>query len=910
MTSKKSKETDHNAVQAPPALANGSLEVITTHINADFDAVASMIAAGKLYPNALMVFPGSQEKNLRNFFIQSMIYLFNVAKVKDVDMEKVKRLILVDTRQPGRIGPLEKILSNEDLSIHIYDHHPGTPEDLKGEYEVIHQVGANATLMTEILKEQGVELTPEEATVLALGIYEDTGSFTFRSTTTRDFMAAAELLNQGADLNTVSEMLTRELTVNQVDLLNELIKSAKTHIINGVEVVITEAITSEYIDEMAVLVHKMMDIQNLQVLFAVVEMDGRVYMVCRSRLPTVNVGEIAQAMGGGGHESAAAATIKMTLPQAIITLNRVLNQYLGPTRTARTVMSYPVISVTPDSSLKDARKMLVRYDINVLLIVDETQNIKGFISMQNVEKALLHGLTSYPVRDLMTTEFEVVGPDATFQEIQSVIVEQKQRILPVAENGKPIGVITRTDLLNILASETNMPGSAISETADQAIGRTKKILNLLNERLPKPIVNLLADLGRTADSLEYNAFAVGGFVRDLILRLNNLDIDVVVEGDAIRFAEVFAKTRPEVRVRQHRKFNTAVLIFPDDFKIDVTTARMEYYESPAALPVVESSSLRLDLYRRDFTINTLAVSLNSKGFGTVIDYFRGLKDIKDGYIRVLHNLSFVDDPTRVFRAIRFEQRFGFKIGKLTTNLIQNAVKNDFFSRLSGKRLSGEIRMILQEEDPGPAAARMAEFDLLKFIQPGIVYDRRTSDVFRRIKKVRDWFDLTYISEPYEAWLIYLMGLLDGLGRMEMSGLCKRLALRKHEIKVLVEEKPQADMAMKWLHRKKNIRPSEIYKLLSTLSNESVLFMMAKTTKDEATRAMADFFTRLRRLKTDISGKDLIDMGLSPGPDFKTILDGLLEARINGIVNNREEELEFIHRFYLTPNPLERERDDS
>lgn len=878
-------------------LPDGGLEIITTHMNADFDAVASMIAAGKLYPNATMVFPGSQEKNLRNFFVQSMIYLFNVAKVKDIDMEKVKRLILVDTRQADRIGPLEKILKNENLEIHIYDHHPDAPGDLKGGLEVLSLTGANASIMTEILDAKDIPLSPEEATVLALGIYEDTGAFTFRSTTTRDYLAAARLLEQGADLNVVAEMISRELTADQVALLYELIRSVQVHNISGIEIMITQATTEQYVDELAVLVHKMMDMQNMNVLFALVNMEGRIYMVARSRIPQVNVAEAAQEFGGGGHPSAAAATIKeMTMTQCTAKLLRTLSFTLGPVRTARDIMAYPVISVLPEGRLADARELMVRYDINVLLVVNNEGVIQGYISRQNVSKALYHGLPGYPVSEFMTTEFEVIEPEATFSDIQSLIVEQKQRIVPVVQDGHAVGVITRTDLLNILTSETKVPGFLVDDSSGVK-GRTKKIYSLMRERLPRKIVDLLADLGKTADSLNYNAYAVGGFVRDLFLRQDNLDIDIVIEGDAIHFAEYYASNNSEIRVRPHKKFNTAVLIFPDGFKVDVTTARLEYYEHPAALPIVEGGSIQMDLYRRDFTINTLTVSLSERNFGTVIDYFRGLKDLKDGYIRVLHNLSFVEDPTRVFRAIRFEQRFGFRIGKLTMSLIHNAVKHDFFLKLSGKRLAGEIRLILLEDDPAPAVLRMAGFNLLKFIHPGLSFGKKQVDLFRNINRVKDWFRLTYLKEEFDSWILYLMALLNGLTRMEMVEVCRKLRLLKRATQILVEEKPLADRALGWFTRSKNIRPNSVYDRLHGMSVESILFMIARTKQEQATLEMINYLTKYRYVRPELTGNDLKKMGFSPGPKFKEILDKILAARLNGELTTKVEEIEFVRKNY-------------
>ena len=224
-----------------------------------------------------------------------------------------------------------------------------------------------------------------------------------------------------------------------------------------------------------------------------------------------------------------------------------------------------------------------------------------------------------------------------------------------------------------------------------------------------------------------------GFVRDLFLYRPNEDIDIVIEGDGIAFAKKFA-AGVGARIHSYAKFGTAVIIFPDGFKIDVASARLEYYKFPAALPIVEMSSIRLDLFRRDFTMNTLAIQLNADKFSTLIDFFSAQRDIKEKVIRVLHNLSFVEDPTRVFRALRFEQRFGFSIGKLTAGLIENAVKMDFFKRLSGRRVFTEIRLILEEENPTPAIVRLHDYQLLKVIHASISLDNELISLLKFNKR--------------------------------------------------------------------------------------------------------------------------------------------------------------------------------
>ncbi len=860
-----------------------------------------MVAAKKLYPNATLVFAGSQERNLRDFFVRSSLYFLNFARIKDINLEDVKRLILVDTRQAGRIGRFAELFPNDDVEVHIYDHHPAAPDDLQGTVEIVRPVGATVSILTEIIRERGIPLTPDEATIMALGIYEDTGSFTFSSTTPADFEAAKFLLEQGANLNTVAEMLTRELTADQVALLNDLIRNATTVNVSGIEVVIARAVASQYVGDFAVVAHKFMDMENIQVLFALAQMEERVFVVGRSRLGEVNVGEILAELGGGGHAFAASATIKaMPLVQVEEELRKLLESHIRPRRTARDLMSFPVMSVTPETTLAEAHRFMTLHNINALPVIDQN-DLKGLISRQIVEKAIFHGLENLPVREYMTTEIATVEPEATLAEIQERLVINKQRLLPVVAQGRVLGVISRTDLLNLLMSPHEETVEAAGKESTPML-RKKNIAGLMRERLPKHIMDLLHQIGKVADELGYNAYVVGGFVRDLLLRHENLDLDIVIEGDAVTFARRYAARYPEVRVRVFQKFKTAVLIYPDGFKVDLATARTEYYETPGALPVVERSSLKMDLYRRDFTINTLAVKLNEKHFGILIDYFGAQRDLKDGLISVLHNLSFVEDPTRVFRAIRFEQRFGFKITKLTANLIENAVRINFFDRLSGSRLFGELRLILMEDNPIPAIARLAEFDLLKFIHPTLRYDQKTRWLLDQIRGVLSWHDLLFLEDKYERWYVYFLGLIEPLQEEQLLELTHRLQMPPKFSETLLWAKGAADDTLMRLYRQENPSPKEIYYLLRELSTEFLLYMMAKTRQEHTKRAISLYFTHLKHQKPLLTGKDLVALGFEPGPRFRLIFQTLLEAHLEGKVATKADEIAFLQEKFGLPTP--------
>jgi len=887
----------------PSADHSDKFTVITTHVNADFDAVASLLAAQKLYPEARVVFPGSQEKNLRNFFVSTMVYLLNMVEIKEIDFDRVQRLVMVDTRQPQRIGRLAGLLDRRGIEIHAYDHHPDKADDVKADFEVVRITGATVTILTEILQERDISISPDEATIMCLGIYEDTGSFSFHSTTPADFHAAAYLLSCGANLNIVSNLISREISPQQVSLLNEMIQSATRYNIHGVEVVVTSVTTDDYVPDFAFLVHKLIRMESLEAVFALARMENKIYVVGRSRVPDVDAAAILEGLGGGGHSYAAAASVKgRTLAQVEHQLVDSLYKHIRSRRQAKDLMSAPAITVEAGISCKKAGEIMTRYNINALLVTRADAStpgkpvLAGFVTRQVVEKALYHKLGRVPVADYMTTEMAVVSPTSDLTEIQDKIIENKQRILPVMEEGRIMGVITRTDLLNILVRSKQPETDQISALPDGTVhARTRSVQKFMRERISDHIIEKLKAIGKIADEMGYPTYVVGGFVRDLFLYRRNEDIDVVVEGDGIAFAREFAR-QERARVHTHEKFGTAVIIFPDGFKIDVASARMEYYRFPAALPIVEMSSIKLDLFRRDFTINTLAIQLNPKKFGTLVDFFAAQKDIKEKTIRVLHNLSFVEDPTRVFRAIRFEQRFGFSIGKLTVGLIENAVRMDFFKRLSGKRVFSELKLILEEENPTPAIIRLHEFGLLKVIHPSIALDKDLIALLTAVKKVLSWYDLLFLEESYMKWAVYFLALIRGCDAEHTEEICRRFELAPKRRKLFQAERSAAERCLVRLERCPDLKNDQLYRNLSGFPTELILYLMAATGRKHVKKAISLYITSLRYVSIEIGGADLKAMGLKPGPIYRQVLQSVKDAKLNGRLKNKNEELRYARQY--------------
>lgn len=893
------------------------MEIITTHLNADFDGLASMIAAHKLYPDAILAFAGSQEKNLRTFLTNSTrVYQFQ--RQKNIDMAEVTRLILVDTRQPSRIGNFAKCLDNPGISVHIYDHHPELPGDLKGDYEDIRPIGSTATIFTKIFRKKDIPVDQEEATILAMAIYEDTGSFTFSTTTPDDLEAMSWLLAKGANLHAVSQFVSQEITTQQVSHLNELMNSATTYTIQGIDIIVAKIHLPEYVDEFAVIVRRFMIMENLDCLFSLVSMGEKTYLIARSRIPEVNVGEIALDFGGGGHASAASATVQdMTLIEAEEKLVHLLHKHVRPASIAGEIMSSPVISVEPDISINAANQIIDRYNITVLPVIDGGKNrpkkIMGLISQRVLGKAIYHGLGDLPVSEYMTTDFVVLPPTATLAEIQELIIGNRQRFIPITKKDSVLGAITRTDLLNLLVNDpAHLPKNLLEPLETPSVARQRNLNNLMIENLSREIIILLRTIGEVAEQNGYSAFAVGGFVRDLLLRKHNLDLDIVVEGNGIKFAEKLAK-KMQGQIRTHEKFNTAVVILPDGFKIDIATARLEYYEYPAAMPTVELSSIKLDLYRRDFTINAMAIHLGTETFGTLLDFFNCQNDIKDRRIRILHNLSFVEDPTRIFRAIRFEQRMGFEIGKHTERLIKSAVQMNLFGSITGGsrprgikaqahtrlgyRTFNELKLLFSEKEPLSAIKRLGSFQLQKLLHPSLKIDRPLVQIIANTQRAVDWYQLLYQDEPFKPWIVFMLSLTCRLNGRQLAVLYRRLEIPERYILILGKEKNQANRLIRTMKRHPQMKASEAYKFMSKLSLEGLVFLMGFFGKEESKKAISLYITYQRHVKTSLKGLDLKELGYAEGPIYRRILDRLLYARLDNEVDSREDELTFLKRHY-------------
>ncbi len=875
--------------------SNKSVTLVTTHLNADFDGLASSVAAARLYGDeTVVVLPGSQEKAVRKYLkalkVKGSPLLDMFSSVKELDLSRLRRLVVVDTNQRERLGPLQELLEKKDLKVIIYDHHKKDDCDIRFNRYITAEVGANTTLLLRRLRKRGIKPSRQELDLFLLGIYEDTGSFTFTSTTAEDLRQAAWLIEKGGSLSQVTKFLGGRFTPEHISALNDLLESAQTLNFANIPVTIARSSSSMYLDDYAVLVHELMDMARLPVLFALAMMDDHVIVVGRSRDKRVDVGDILQELGGGGHPFAASASLKgVTLSEAENRLVSALSTHLGKGLKVADIMSSPVMWAEPEAPIYEVHDLIAKYGFSIIPVAKKGR-IKGFVTRNIVEKAIYHGLGAQPVSEYMSTEFKVFSPKDDLSRVQQAIVEGHQRFIPVVgDDGTLTGIITRTDLLEILSSDpTKRPEALIPPRASR-----RNIRKIMEMQLPVKALRFLKEAGKTADELGMNVYVVGGFVRDLLLKRPNFDIDLVVEGDGIRFAKRLAE-KFSARTRTHKKFETAVIIFPDGSKIDVATARWEYYEYPAAMPTVALSSIKLDLFRRDFTINTLAIKLNSKDFGVLIDFFGGQRDLKDGIIRVLHSLSFIDDPTRILRAVRFEQRFGFKIGKHTLRLIKNSLKLGILDRLSSKRLFTELRLILEEPDPRPCLLRLDSLKVLEAIHPSLSLAEREKKLLDSVYDVLTWYELLYLSRKVRRWQVYLMALVTNMGFNERQEVVRRLGITGKVQREIVAAPEKAKRLMEEMEAVSRLKDSKIVELLEGQETEFLLYLMALSRKP-VRQAISRYITDLSRIKPQITGTDLKRLGFTPGPIYRKIFDAVKKAKLDGLLNAKEEEIDYVKK---------------
>lgn len=861
------------------------MEIIVTHLASDFDSFAGMVAAKKLFPSAEIVLPSSLNQNVREFMIMHEDDLPQFKEVSDIDLNEVKKIIIIDTKIAGRLGMIWKVLNFSDLEIITIDHHQKSSEDLKADKNYYKKVGSTTTIIVQDIIKRKINITQFEATLFLLGIYEDTGNFTYPNTSYIDLEVSSFLMKRGANLFVLSKFLNLALSEEQHNLLEKLILNSSKIKINEKEILLSRAVADNYVEGLSVLTRKLALVEESDIVFCWVRMKDKIYLVGRSDDKDVDVSKILFPLGGGGHQQAASAVIKdMDFEKIQNMLLASIKKNIKKPVVSKNIMTFPVRVIDENVSISYASELLKKYGHSGIPIVNAKGILTGMITRKDIDKAIKHGLSHAPVKGFKSGEIITANPETTLEEIQRLMIENGIGRIPIVSGNKILGIITRKDLLRFLNYKDARVFSEISIPDKKPDYFKINVPERMEKLFPGEIKNILHIISDLAKELKYKVYLVGGIVRDILLDKQNFDIDIVIEGDGINFSNKLAPII-NAKIWTHKKFKTSVIVLENKRHIDVATARIEYYEKPAALPNVEEASIKQDLYRRDFTINSMAISLNKDSFGTLIDFFGGRRDLNNKKIRVMHKLSFVEDPTRIFRAVRFEQRFSFKIDQQTESLIKSAIDMDIISKLTGVRIRDELIAILEEDSPWKPLHRLHEYGALNKVNINIKVNIKFEN---RLKKIIAGFNElhSYYGENLKKWRLIFSLLLYDFDKDNLLKWCSDMKVRKKDTEIILNTITLQKVSAEKL-KKARLSNSELYLILKDISPELQIILYSYS--ENVRKNILNYAKNLKDIKLFINGTQLMDIGFK-GADIGKILEKLLLLKLDGKLKSREEEI--------------------
>lgn len=918
------------------------MDLILCHTTADFDTLGAAVGLARLHPGARIVLAGGLHPAVRDFLALHRDE-YPLIERRSVTPEQVRSLIVVDTQQRSRLGKVAEWLDQPEVRLTVYDHHLATESDLSPQVAYIEAVGAVTTLVVEQLQQQHIRPTAIEATVMALGIHVDTGSLTFAHTTPRDARALAWLMEQEASLRAIADYVDPGLSPELQDLLATALATLHTDTIQGYVVAWVLLELDQFLPGLSGLASRLMDVLALDGLVLGAryhrkgdEADESLSVIGRSRIEGTDLNALFQPLGGGGHPRAAAANLHHVRGEEVLAqLVAQFQAQLPQPPTARELMSSPVRTIRPETAIAEAQRILLRYGHSGLSVVDEAGQLVGIISRRDIDIALHHGFSHAPVKGYMTTNLKTITPDTLLPEIESLMVTYDVGRLPVMKQGQLIGIVTRTDVLRQLHQRSGAKQQHTLPTGGDrplqlALGN---LLPLLRQRLMPELWKLLAIAAQEAETRGWQLYLVGGAVRDVLLTQLAAaretepasqfiaDIDLVVDGfheaaeteAGVALARSLQARYPQARLEVHGKFQTAALLWHHDpvfqsLWVDVATARTEFYPYPAANPEVEASSIQQDLYRRDFTINALAVRLTQPKPGELLDFFGGILDLQAGQIRVLHANSFIEDPTRIYRAVRFAVRLGFQLEPQTERYIHHAIASGVYQRVQNQadpnfrapalqtRLKAELKYILQAPYWEAALHLLDRLQALQCIHPSLEVNLA---LWRELRLVDRWLRRTSqrSAEPGLAlvphqpnWLLRLEVILAHLAPEHRAAIATAFQLPADSIACLGQlATAQAAIAT---HLPPTAQPSQIVELLRQYDPPTLILVALRSDRHQR-RTIWQYLTQWAKVKPPLDGKALQALGYTPGPQFKTMLDTLTAATLDGVVQSPAEAAAFL-----------------
>ena len=855
------------------------MEIIVGHQHTDFDGLAAMVAAKKLYPEAKAVFPGRVQDPVKDFMALYKDEV-EILYLSDIDLDKVTKVIIVDTAEKSALGELSKKLNLEEIEIIVYDHHPHSPKDWIN-YDYSQEIGASVTILIEEIIEKNIELNPLEATICALGIYADTGSLTYDMTTAKDVKAVSYLLEFGANLEIIRQFLEEALNAEQQKILDNLLENRNIIEIDGIQINIFSYEQKQYVTGLNNITEKIKDIYNLESVFVIVKMGKKVQLIGRSNDDAVDVGEICELMGGGGHQGAGAAQLKSNISEVKEKLKNILENNIEPLERVNSIMSTPVRTISPDTNIKEAQEFMEKYGHNGVVVCDG-KRISGIFSRRDLDKVKGHNLMHAPVKGYMSKNVITINYDDSIKNAQELMVKYNIGRLPVIKDKKLVGIVTRSDILGSYF-ERETPHQYQNRYGSSLVSIERKVIDIKDKLkyFPERILKLLKTAGQIAEQENSKLFLIGGMIRDLMLGRDNYDLDLVLEGDLKDFLDHFSK-EIDAKISYNEQFGTASINLNSKFSIDFATSRKEEYLNSGALPRVEKTNILEDLFRRDYTVNALALSLNPDDWGKLYDFFSAREDLQKKQLKALHRFSFLDDPTRIIRGVRLALDLDFRFEDETKKLIKEALKLGDFNELSSARVFKELKILFEGRFDEDIVNLIKEFPIFKLIDNNFEFKEKYKETFLNIKSyIRKYRKLGY---NINKELLFMAIFFNDISVEKYKDL--NLTARERNIFNIDVNKVIGKLS-------RDINKVEITKIISNIKKEELLYVLSVTNNEKLKENVDLYYEELRHVNINIDGHDLIEMGVKPGPEIKEILQKVWKKKLNKEIETEEEERKFV-----------------
>ena len=855
------------------------MEIIVGHQHTDFDGLAAMVAAKKLYPEAKAVFPGRVQDPVKDFMALYKDEV-EILYLSDIDLDKVTKVIIVDTAEKSALGELSKKLNLEEIEIIVYDHHPHSPKDWIN-YDYSQEIGASVTILIEEIIEKKIELNPLEATICALGIYADTGSLTYDMTTAKDVKAVSYLLEFGANLEIIRQFLEEALNAEQQKILDNLLENRNIIEIDGIQINIFSYEQKQYVTGLNNITEKIKDIYNLESVFVIVKMGKKVQLIGRSNDDAVDVGEICELMGGGGHQGAGAAQLKSNISEVKEKLKNILENNIEPLERVNSIMSTPVRTISPDTNIKEAQEFMEKYGHNGVVVCDG-KRISGIFSRRDLDKVKGHNLMHAPVKGYMSKNVITINYDDSIKNAQELMVKYNIGRLPVIKDKKLVGIVTRSDILGSYF-ERETPHQYQNRYGSSLVSIERKVIDIKDKLnyFPERILRLLKTAGQIAEQENGKLFLIGGMIRDLMLGRDNYDLDLVLEGDLKDFLDHFSK-EIDAKISYNEQFGTASINLNSKFSIDFATSRKEEYLNSGALPRVEKTNILEDLFRRDYTVNALALSLNPDDWGKLYDFFSAREDLQKRQLKALHRFSFLDDPTRIIRGVRLALDLDFRFEDETKKLIKEALKLGDFNELSSARVFKELKILFEGRFDEDIVNLIKEFPIFKLIDNNFEFKEKYKETFLNIKSyIRKYRKLGY---NINKELLFMAIFFNDISVEKYKDL--NLTARERNIFNIDVNKVIGKLS-------RDINKVEITKIISNIKKEELLYVLSVTNNEKLKENVDLYYEELRHVNINIDGHDLIEMGVKPGPEIKEILQKVWKKKLNKEIETEEEERKFV-----------------